>query len=103
MARELPPRPHLDQLKKQAKEFLDRCHRDGDDADTLKEVAAFLPNPAKVPVGQLARDMALHDAHLVLARSYGFANWAGIKRYVESVSNPLRPMWVGAVMGEDLE
>ncbi len=101
MARELPPRPNLNQLKNQAKELLERCRRENDDA--LKEVVAFLPNPSRLPDGDLARGMALHDAQLVLARSYGFANWAGIKRYVESVHNPLRPMWVVAIMGEDLE
>jgi|GEM_PF-1500721 len=61
MSRTLPPHPHLDHLKKQAKELL----------HTLQQ-----QNPA----------LKLSDAQHALARDYGFASWPKLKVYVESLS-----------------
>ena len=56
--RRLPANPDLKQLKRQAKELL-------------------AASPA---------DLALHDAQLMLARSYGFANWAKLKARVDGAT-----------------
>jgi ankyrin repeat protein len=56
-ARSLPPRPHLDQLRRQAKELLRR-------------------QP------QLGR---LRDAQRVVAQEYGFPSWDALRRHVESL------------------
>jgi hypothetical protein len=76
-ARILPPRPVLDQLKRQAKELLD-AFRAGD-AIAIAEVRAHHGN---VP----STAFALHDAQLVLARTYGFDSWPRLKAFVDSAS-----------------
>lgn len=75
--RTLPTHPDLDQLKRQAKELL-AAFRSGD-PDALAEVKArFHANPSDA--------FALHDAQLVLARSYGFQSWPKLKAYVDGVT-----------------
>ena len=56
-AKQLPPRPNLDQLKRQAKELL-----------------------------QAGKAVALHDAQTMLAREYGFASWNKLRDHVEAVT-----------------
>ena len=63
MSRNLPARPNLEFLKKEAKSLLDvLLQRDG--------------------AAQLA------DAQHALARDYGFASWPKLKAHVESVRGP---------------
>jgi hypothetical protein len=71
MSRDLPPRPNLDHLKKQAKELLQTLKRDD-------------------PGAQLA------DAQHALAREYGFASWPRLKAHIESemaAPNPFVGKW----------
>lgn len=75
--RTLPVRPHLDQLKRQAKELLD--------AFLAGDAAAVAEVNAHYRVGD-ARSFALHDAQLVLARAYGFESWPKLKAYVDGVT-----------------
>src|SRR5438045_9053961 len=56
-AKQLPPRPNLDQLKRQAKELL-----------------------------QAGKAPALHDAQTMIAREYGFASWNKLRDHVEEVT-----------------
>jgi ankyrin repeat protein len=72
-ARSLPSRADLAQQKKQAKELL-RSFRSGD-AESRARVRAVLPDKQK---------FALADAQFVLAREYGFSNWAALKHHIES-------------------
>lgn len=74
-ARSLPSHPHLDQIRRQAKELLD-AFRAGD-PDTIAEVQAY---------HGAGSTFALHDAQLVLARAYGFDSWPRLKAYVDGVS-----------------
>ena len=71
--RALPPRPNLDQLKKQAKELL-AAYRAGS-AEAVADVGRYehSPDPTR---------FALQDAQRVLARSYGFASWSKLKERV---------------------
>jgi len=55
--KQLPPRPNLDQLKRQAKELL-----------------------------QAGKAHALHDAQTMLAREYGFKSWNALHDHVEAVT-----------------
>jgi ankyrin repeat protein len=71
--RVLPKHPNFDQLKRQAKEFLDAV-RAGEPA-AVSEAAARYP-------GADPQKFALHDAQLVLARAYGFPSWPRLKDYV---------------------
>src|SRR5258705_3773279 len=72
-ARPLPSPADLSQQKKQAKELL-QSFKSGD-AEALARVRAVLPDKRKI---------ALADAQLVLAREYGFTNWAALKQHIES-------------------
>jgi hypothetical protein len=67
VSRELPRRPSLDHLKKQAKE-------------RLRELRLRQP------------EASLADAQHALAREYGFESWPRLKAYVESAAaTPARP------------
>jgi ankyrin repeat protein len=75
--RQLPEHPNLDQLKRQAKELL----------------RAFLANEpeaiAEVQAHYARADcatFALHDAQLVVARSYGFESWTKLKACIDGVT-----------------
>jgi hypothetical protein len=76
----LPARPSLEQLRKQAKNLL-RDYRAGDTAVT-ERARAVIPRLAE-PGGFV--DVTLADAQFVLARVYGFENWAKLVRHVEGV------------------
>ena len=67
MSRDLPSRPDLEHLKKQAKALL-RSMRERDATVTLAD--------------------ALH----ALARDYGFASWPKLKVHAEATRPPLRPL-----------
>jgi ankyrin repeat protein len=67
----------LDQLKRQAKELLERF-RSGDLAATGEVNAHYR--------GADVATFALHDAQLVLARAYGFASWPRLKAYVDGAT-----------------
>lgn len=65
--RHLPPRPNLEQLRRQAKELLRGVHR-GDEASVamLRQYHPAAPAPAEA---------RLADAQLALARSHGLSSW----------------------------
>ena len=68
MSRELPQKPNLEHLKKQAK-------------DLLRELQQR----------DAAENPKLADAQHQIAREYGFANWAKLKEHVEAVARRLAP------------
>src|SRR6476660_37853 len=72
-SRSLPPHPDLAQQKKQSKELL-RAHITGDN-EARERVRAELPDKLHI---------ALADAQFVLAREYGFTNWAALKQHIDS-------------------
>ena len=70
MRRDLPTRPSLEHLKKQAKDLLD-AHRRGDE-EGLARIRAAVPSFAAMSDEELARaPFALHDAQSAIAREYG--------------------------------
>ena len=75
--RRMRKHPDLEQLKRQAKELL-RSFVAGE-AEAAAEVNAHyrLADSSK---------FALHDAQLVIARSYGFESWPKLKAYVDGVT-----------------
>src|SRR5262245_64896483 len=72
-SRSLPPNPDLEQQKKQAKELLRAFQEEGQDA-TLR-IRTQLPDKP---------DITLADAQFVIAREYGFDNWADLKKHIEA-------------------
>lgn len=79
---QLPDRPNLEQLKKQAKTLL-HAARDGDAAALSR--FATLPAFANRPIAELAGlGLALHDAQSVIAREHGFESWNALREEVEA-------------------
>jgi ankyrin repeat protein len=75
--RRLREHPDLDQVKRQAKELLAAFA--AGEADAVAEVNAHYSDADRAT-------FALHDAQLVLARSYGFDSWPKLKAYVDGVT-----------------
>ena len=75
--RRLPKQPNLEQLRKQAKELLEK-YRAGDSA-AVAEVQQFerRANPSA---------FALNDAQRVLARAYGYESWPKLKAFVDGAN-----------------
>src|SRR4029453_5198265 len=80
--RQLPARPNLEQLKKQAKSLLHEAR--ARDTAALHRFAA-LPGFSGKSIEQIgAADLALHDAQSVIAREHGFASWTALREEVEA-------------------
>ena len=83
-ARQLPARPSLEQLKRQAKELLQAAQ--AKDPAALARFRA-LPAFATITDGNLARSvLALHDAQSVIAREHGFDSWNALRERVEELT-----------------
>jgi ankyrin repeat protein len=79
---ELPERPNLEQLKKQAKSLLHAAQ--ASEGRALHRFAV-LPAFAGKSVSELAGfGFALHDAQSVIAREHGFASWNALREEVEA-------------------
>lgn len=76
-SRSLPANPDLAQQKKQAKELLQSFS--AGDAEAQARVRAVLPDKKKI---------ALADAQFVVAREYGFTDWASLKRHIGASAKP---------------
>jgi ankyrin repeat protein len=84
MATQLPDRPNLAQLKRQAKDLL-RAAR----ARESSALARFriLPPYARASDADLARaPLALHDAQSVVAREHGFDSWNALREHIEEAT-----------------
>lgn len=105
----LPDRPHLDQLKKQAKDLL-AAYKSGEPA-ALARLREFLPAAVAKnddAIGNLA--LRLHDAQSCVAREYGFASWRDLSSFVvarraysadraTSILNWMRLIYPGDISG----
>jgi ankyrin repeat protein len=80
----LPPRPNLDQLKRQAKDLLQSAQRHEPGArGRFRALPAF----ASAPDERLDQaSLALHDAQSVIAREYGFDSWNALRDHVEALT-----------------
>lgn len=83
-AKQLPPRPNLDQLKRQAKDLLESARRNEPGAR-----ARFRALPAFASATDATLDrasLALHDAQSVIAREHGFDSWNALRERVEELT-----------------
>ena len=90
--RDLPARPHLDHLRNEAK-ALHKAALAGD-AHALARVRSAIGD----------RDpIRLTDAQRVIAREYGFANWARLRTHVQQLTDRQDPVaaFLAAVQSED--
>jgi hypothetical protein len=93
--RPLPANPNLDKQRKLAK-ALARDYWRGT-AGAIDRVRALHPKPP-VP-----NDFLLSDAQLVIARGYGFTNWAELKRKINSLTRSPVELFKAAVEAGDAE
>jgi len=82
MSEQLPERPNLEQLKKQAKSLLHAAQAGDDPA--LRRFAALAAFSNKSLSELTAFPLALHDAQSVIAREHGFASWNALREEVEA-------------------
>jgi ankyrin repeat protein len=87
--RSLPARPNLAQLKIQANE-LRRSDREGNPSAAARIVAHHPRMRDRILQAELHKPLALADAQLVIAREYGFDNWARLKHHVETAGRVAR-------------
>jgi len=80
-AKPLPPRPDLEQFKKQAKELL-KAWKTGD-AEALRRVRDFHARPGK-PV--------LAGAQLIIAREHGFESWPKFAAHIDQIASGDSPV-----------
>jgi hypothetical protein len=81
VSRGLPERPHLDIPKRQARELL-AAWRDGE-SDALDRIRRRHPKFNEAADTAIAAGPCrLSDAHLVIAREYGFAHWTELKQRI---------------------
>jgi hypothetical protein len=79
MKKSLPAQPSLIQLKHQAKDLLKEFRAGGQEA--AARFREHHPHPAEPGAATLS------DAHLVMAREYGFASWPRFKQHVDLVAD----------------
>src|SRR5579863_6145331 len=81
---QLPERPNLEQLKKQAKSLLHAAR--AKDPEALQRFQV-LPALARASFAELgATGLALHDAQSVIAREHGFKSWNELREHLEERS-----------------
>lgn len=81
VTRRLPQQPHLDVPKREARELLAQC-RDAR-PDALERIQHRHPKFKTADIAAIATaPIKLSDAQLVLAREYGFSNWAALKQRI---------------------
>jgi ankyrin repeat protein len=83
--REIPPRPNLEQYKKQAKELVRDCGLGL--AEAVTRVRRHHPRFYNVPESEFrGNQVALTDAQLVIAREHGFESWPRFAKHIEMVN-----------------
>src|SRR3954467_6602723 len=82
MTSQLPARPDLAQLKKQAKDLLQSAREKQPDALARFRALPAVAGASAAPLSNV--DFALHDAQSVIAREHGFPSWNALREEVEA-------------------
>jgi len=84
-AKIIPPRPDLDQYRKQAKDLL-KAHVQGA-LDALERLRSHHARFAKRDLAEIrATQIRLADAQFVIAREHGFKNWPDFQQHVRTTT-----------------
>ncbi|HXJ29883.1 MAG TPA: ankyrin repeat domain-containing protein [Gemmatimonadales bacterium] len=83
-AKPLPPRPNLDQLKRQAKDLLQSAQRHEAGARARFRILPAFASDTDERLDQAT--LALHDAQSVVAREHGFDSWNALREHVEEMT-----------------
>ena len=87
MSPTLPSHPNLDHLKKQAKNLLKSFH--SGDLQACRSFQKYLPRSSQSQGTEIrAARISLHDAQYVIAREYGFDDWAALRQVVAEENPP---------------
>ena len=81
MTKQLPERPNLEQLKKQAKTLLHAAQ--ARESTALLRFQALPAFATKSETELAALPLALHDAQSTIAREHGFPSWNALREHVE--------------------
>jgi hypothetical protein len=101
LPRKLPSEPHLDHLKKQAKDLLE-AHKRGD-TEAAARIRDALPSFAsKSDAEALRAPFALHDAQSAVAREYGYKSWSDLRAEVARQREAAFPAAMFAAMEPQL-
>jgi hypothetical protein len=85
VSRGLPEQPHLDVPKQEARELLERWRKK--ERDALERIRQRHPKLKDLGDDAIvAAALKLSDAQLVIAREYGFSNWAALKKRIAAHS-----------------
>jgi hypothetical protein len=99
---QLPDRPNLEHLKKQAKDLL-REFQSGN-PQAVERFRTSLPAvKTKADAALTASTIRLHDAQSCVAREYGFASWDELRTYVGGGQTHLIHEWLALVYGHGYE
>src|SRR5262245_49269354 len=82
-ARQLPERPNLEQLKRQAKDLLRSARANDDTALRRFRILPSFGGRSDADLRQAA--IALHDAQSVIAREDGVDSWNALREHVEEI------------------
>src|SRR5215208_906429 len=100
VSRGLPDRPHLDVPKREARELLK--HWRAGLPEALDRIRKRHPKFRDTDdAGISAAKFLLNDAQLVLAREYGFSNWAQLKERINA--NTVTGLLQDAIHKDDRE
>jgi uncharacterized protein (TIGR03067 family) len=84
VAKNLPSRPNLDHLRRQAKSLLSAL--ESANADAVKTILEHLPSAQNLTAQQVQQTrFRLADAQSAIARKTGFASWPQLARHVEQL------------------
>lgn len=84
MSRALPRKPHLDSLRKQARQLV-RAHRAAN-SEAVQRIRKYMPQLRHVPEAALLQGpFSFQSAQCVLAREYGFHNWGELVKAVDVI------------------
>ena len=91
MSRALPRRPHLDSLRKQARQLV-RMHRAAE-PEAAERIRKYMPRSHRVPEATLQQDpFTFQSAQCVIAREYGFHNWGELVKAVDIIRQAQQAM-----------
>lgn len=100
VSRGLPKQPHIEIPKRLARELLELCR--AGDPEALVRVHQRHTRYTKAEKAEgLALELKLSDAQLVIAREYGFKNWAQLKERINA--NTATELLLKAISAEDVE
>ena len=100
VSRDLPSRPHLDVPKREARDLLKQARVGIPEA--LDRIRRRHPRFKHTNASALAPvEFRLSDAQLVIAREYGFSQWAALKQRIDS--NTAAQLLLTAIRADDRE